>query len=606
MEAGRRRTTRLLRLLLVAAVVAPLLSFGCGLWLVRDAAYDEAERRLLLTAETVREHARRVFDTHRLVAERVSDLIRGLTDEEIRAREGELHARLAAMIAELPQIQTIVVQDRHGYTMLLANIFPAPRDQHFRDREFYQVLSREPLPVFISKVVVGRLDQYLFFGVNFRRRDSGNPEAASGEYDGLINISVRPNYFAEAYAPLASAEDEVIALLRQDGEFLARRPGFYEPLPALQPEQPLRRAMATNPGVAFRSASPVDEREYLYVVQPVGGGYPVFVAVGRTIASITRDWVRTLATHGIIGFVLSAVVVAMILATMRQVAREQEATLRTREEAERRRAAEVALAHSQKIDALGKLTGGVAHDFNNLLTAIIGNIDLALQSEPEGRRRRQLENALRAAHRSAKITSQLLAFSRQQPSASAPTNLSEAVRSMLDLLVQAAGRTIAVECELAPDLPPVLLDVDQFEVAVLNLVVNARDAMPAGGSIVLSTSFVKEAALLPLDVQVGEYVVLAVSDSGEGMSDEVRTRVFEPFFTTKQVGRGAGLGLSMVHGFVKQSGGSIMIDSRPDAGTTVRLFFPALRQAPEGQAVSDAGDARISAGDLIVPVRSEL
>jgi signal transduction histidine kinase len=155
-------------------------------------------------------------------------------------------------------------------------------------------------------------------------------------------------------------------------------------------------------------------------------------------------------------------------------------------------------------------------------------------------------------------------------------------------------------------LRPVLLDVDQFEVAVLNLVVNARDAMPAGGPIVLSTSFVKEAALLPLDLQVGEYVVLAVSDSGEGMSDEVRARVFEPFFTTKRVGRGAGLGLSMVHGFVKQSGGSIMIDSRPDAGTTVRLFFPALRQAPEGEAVSDAGNARVPAGGLIVPARSEL
>ncbi|MBK0027073.1 response regulator [Stenotrophomonas sp. S48] len=244
--------------------------------------------------------------------------------------------------------------------------------------------------------------------------------------------------------------------------------------------------------------------------------------------------------------------------------------------------AEHALRQSQKIEAVGQLTGGIAHDFNNILTVIAGNVEHAMllnqrNGEPAGMTTRALDNALKGVNRAASLTQRLLAFARRQPLHSEAVNLNDAVHGMQDMLQRALGELVQLEIRSADDIWCVELDVSQLEVSVLNLAVNARDAMDHGGQLVIEidNSHLDHdyAALFP-DATPGEYVMLRVRDNGHGMSAETLAKVFEPFFTTKQVGRGTGLGLSMVHGFVKQSGGHVLVDSVPGGGTSITMMFP--------------------------------
>ncbi len=247
------------------------------------------------------------------------------------------------------------------------------------------------------------------------------------------------------------------------------------------------------------------------------------------------------------------------------------------------RHAEEQLRQAQKMEAVGQLTGGVAHDFNNLLTVITGNLDALLRHLPEmegmGRLRRSAENALKGAQRAASLTHRLLAFSRRQPLAPKPLDVNKLVAGMSELLRRTLGETIAIETVQGGGLWRVEADPNQLESALLNLAVNARDAMPEGGKLTIETAnaYLDQAYTgAHSEVAPGQYVVIAVTDTGIGMSKDVLDRVFEPFFTTKQVGQGTGLGLSQVYGFVKQSGGHVKIYSEPGQGATVKLYLPRL------------------------------
>ncbi|AWN45458.1 hybrid sensor histidine kinase/response regulator [Methylobacterium terrae] len=247
----------------------------------------------------------------------------------------------------------------------------------------------------------------------------------------------------------------------------------------------------------------------------------------------------------------------------------------------RRRDAEEALRQSQKMEALGQLTGGIAHDFNNLLQVVVGYVDI-LQSGLEDpatdprRMTRAVDNIRNAAERATTLTQQLLAFARKQRLDGRAVNLNNLVEGMRDLAGRTLGEEIAVEAELAEGLWNARLDPTQTEVALLNILINARDAMPGGGTVTLRTeNHAFTADDLPSGLaQPGRYVSVGVTDSGDGMAPEILSRVMEPFFTTKEEGRGTGLGLAMVYGFAKQSGGTVVIESRSGHGTTVRLYFP--------------------------------
>jgi len=283
--------------------------------------------------------------------------------------------------------------------------------------------------------------------------------------------------------------------------------------------------------------------------------------------------------------------------------KEQEAALRDLNEtlearieqavAERQRIEE-ALRQAQKMEAVGNLTGGIAHDFNNLLTIILGNIDTAtrrLDSDADPRARRALENALKGAERATSLTQRLLAFSRRQPLAPRAIDAGRLLAGMSDLLTRSITETIAIQVSSSPGLWTVEVDPNQLENVILNLAVNARDAMPDGGALTIDASNASIAADASSDVPAGSYVVISVGDTGTGMAPETVAQVFDPFFTTKEVGKGTGLGLSMVYGFIKQSGGHVQIRSALGQGTTVALYLPRLYR--ESEALED--DVRIGA-----------
>src|SRR5690348_7955311 len=259
----------------------------------------------------------------------------------------------------------------------------------------------------------------------------------------------------------------------------------------------------------------------------------------------------------------------------------QETNEQLRQQISERRQVEAALQQAQKMEVIGQMTGGVAHDFNNLLAAVLGNLELAIRRGRDGGIRHFLDGATQAAQRGAKLTTQLLAFSRTQTLQIEPIDLNSIVTRMGDLLFRTIGAMVRIETVLEKNLWPATADPSQIESVILNLAVNARDAMPNGGRLTISTANVPAREKgKPRELSDGEYVMVAVSDTGTGMTDEVLKKAFEPFFTTKPVGSGTGLGLSQAYGIAKQSGGAISIATRLGEGTTVAVYLPRTTATP--------------------------
>jgi PAS domain S-box-containing protein len=273
------------------------------------------------------------------------------------------------------------------------------------------------------------------------------------------------------------------------------------------------------------------------------------------------------------------------------------------------KATELALRQAQKMEAMGQLTGGIAHDFNNLLTVIIGNLEMLEGKLTTPLQRELTTEALDAADLGARLTARLLAFARRSHLEPESINLNSFVLGLTDMLHRTLGETIYLSSSLTPSLWPVRVDPSQVESAIVNLAVNARDAMPRGGRLVIETSNVtiSDDMASRLDgLSPGDYVQLAVSDTGEGMSTGVRERAFEPFFTTKEMGRGTGLGLSMIYGFAKQSGGLATIDSTPGKGTIVAIYLPRHRVEPTLVVDADLGGSTlVGAGQTILAVEDD-
>ncbi|PZW50983.1 PAS domain S-box-containing protein [Humitalea rosea] len=260
-----------------------------------------------------------------------------------------------------------------------------------------------------------------------------------------------------------------------------------------------------------------------------------------------------------------------------------------------RRALERRVSQAQKMQTLGQMTGGIAHDFNNILMGISGVIELLASPRPHPRRLELLGQAGRSVERGGRLVRQLLAFSGRQPLRTTCLDVNQVILAMTnDLITPSLGGAISVQLLLEPGLWPLLADQTEFEAGLLNLAVNARDAMPEGGSLVISTANLTLETGPAEGMPPGDYVLLSVADNGEGMPAEVMARAFDPFFTTKGVGVGTGLGLSQVYGFARQSGGTAQIRSAPGLGTTVMLFLPRGRPDSEGErtVTAVAGDAK--------------
>jgi PAS domain S-box-containing protein len=274
-----------------------------------------------------------------------------------------------------------------------------------------------------------------------------------------------------------------------------------------------------------------------------------------------------------------------------------------------RKQLEQQLIQAQKMDAIGKLTGGIAHDFNNMLTVVIGSLDRLRRSQKDDPKTlKRIDMALSGAMRCSDLTRQLLAFARRQPLQPQPVDLNDLVFGIADMVRRVLGESIELMIEPAPGLWPATTDPTQIESALLNLVVNARDAMPDGGTLALRTANVHVDELPGSGLPSGDYVMLVVKDSGAGIPPEIRDRVFEPFFTTKPTGHGTGLGLSIIYGFVKQSGGHIRLDSEVGSGTSFSIYLPRaapVDAAPRVRVAAQEGMAKARDGEVVLAVEDD-
>jgi two-component system NtrC family sensor kinase len=553
-----------LKALLVASIGVPLLLFAGAGWLSYNEVHRAAWERLERVADTVREHAIRVFQIHELVLDRIADRTRDMDWPTIR-QSLDLHLFLRQIREGSPQIARVglIAPDRR--LAIIDGIFPlsptsAPEHNYWR----------VPRPggdedLFISDVTVGQSRGYAQFSV--ARYKPNSEHSAQG---GLIFVSVRPEYFVRYYENILGDQTFNVTLIRADGSILARYPETTNQS-VLPPNNALmQRVQQGLEDGQFESVSYVDGTERLFVFRKLLG-YPLYVSIGVSRNAVLASWLRAMAGHLIYGIPATLALIATTLVALRRTRREQVALARAQQ-------AETEIRHAQKMEAIGRLTGGVAHDFNNLLTAVVGNLELLERHVTSGTGRRLLAAAQRGVTRGEQLTHSLLAFSRRQTLRPEVVNPNRLIKEFGDLLRRATGETVEVQFVLSTTLDPCLVDPGEFQSALLNLVVNARDAMPHGGKVtiqtenrVLKTSAVTAGAG---DIPPGNYVVVGVGDNGEGMPPDVVERAFEPFFTTKEVGKGSGLGLSQVYGFVKQTGGFVEIESELAVGTTVRLYLP--------------------------------
>jgi signal transduction histidine kinase len=350
------------------------------------------------------------------------------------------------------------------------------------------------------------------------------------------------------------------------------------------------QAIASNPDRGlFWGRGETDGIERFYGYQRIEG-YPLYVAYGIPKNDVLASWLANLFNYSLFAVPASLALFGMTLLAVRQIQRRTIASWRwrttarrLRREMNRRTLAEAELRQAQKMEALGQLTGGVAHDFNNLLTVLQGSLEMLSGRQQNDQLQARVDTALRTVERGERLTEQLLAFARRQPLVLATIDLNAQLRRMAELLARTVGSGIKMRTELAPDLWSVDADATQLELAVINLVINARDAMPGGGALQIRTfnRAVPAGGAPEQPIKVGDFVGLEISDTGHGMPPDVAARAFEPFFTTKEAGKGTGLGLSMVYGFARQSGGSASIRSDVGRGTAVTLLLPRRRSAHE-------------------------
>jgi two-component system NtrC family sensor kinase len=577
-------TLRPLQVLLAAVIVVPLALFAVVAAFNYDWTWREAAARLERTADTVDEHALKVFETNELVLDRVAEQIGHLDWSEIEG-SAQVHEYLKRLAERAPHIAAVglIGPDRR----VINSSLDSPARTVLSNHQNFMAVPREGEDdIFISEVTGGISggEGQEFIVARYKPGAPHLPDA------GMIFVAVRPEYFRQYYREAFDDQGYAITLLRADGVILARYPSLPDDT-VLSPESGFRNAIAKRPEQGTYSAtSEVDQHPRSFSYRKLGA-YPLYIAVGIDRATILGEWWNRMASHLVFGVPATLCLVAITWLALGRTRRAQTLLRQANEEAARRERLEASLYQAQKMEAVGQLTGGVAHDFNNLLTAIMGSLEMIIRAD-NGQSpsvRKYAAAAMRASERGARLTQQLLAFSRRQMLRPEVVNLNRLLGEFEALMQRAIGESIEFTLMLEPKLDRCRVDPAQFQSAMLNLVMNARDATPAGGRIAIATAnMATGSGREPPDIQLapGRYVTVAVRDTGSGMAPEVRAHAFDPFFTTKEVGKGSGLGLSQVYGFAKQSGGDVRMESEPGRGTTVQLYLPSIDASEEVRGAS--------------------
>ena len=567
-ESGRAASATLssLRKLALLCVLLPLLAYaGVGFYRYQQIA-SETELRLSRSLSIATEHALKVLDTSEAQLARMLDALGADDTAAIAGRELALHRQLQAIAGDKPQIQGLWVMDERGLPLATSRYSPIPPGVDLSARDDFRWHAGQGRGVAVSSPQLSPVGKERIIDISRGRY------AADGRFLGVVRIGLRTAYFEKVHAELAADEPGLaITMLREDGVILTRWPLLRNAPAGLSPTSPvMAQIRAGKTAGEAHGVSSVDGRKRLLTFRKVGD-YPVYLGTGMDVAEIRMRWLVEMAW--LAGFGLPPLLGLYFAArvALRRTRESLEAAGRLQAETLTRRRAEEALLQAQKLEALGRLTGGVAHDFNNALMVISNNLVLIRMKHP-GVAGPQVESIGRAVGSATKLTRQLLAFSRRQALVPEVISLADRLPAMEDLLHPVLGGRVQLSLAVQPGTAPILVDAAELELALINLAINARDAMPAGGSFAVSARNATADEVPPL--LQGAMVMVEARDSGAGIPPEVIAKVFEPFFTTKPVGQGTGLGLSQVYGLCQRAGGVATVESALGQGTVVRLFFP--------------------------------
>jgi two-component system NtrC family sensor kinase len=587
MLTARHAAIRLLKFMMVASVVLPAVLFAFAAWVSYQNFQKVTDERIDRSLDILHEHALKVLQTIERTFGEIDEVLRGMSDDDIRRDEGPLHERLKRLVQALPQLQGIAIMDRAGRALVSSNFAPVPQGQNFSDREYFKVHERSETGTYVSRVLHPRMRDIgsYFFAVTQRR------PSLDGKFNGIVSIAVLPSYFENFYGRMGINEGSYFALVRDDGSFLARFPVAKDRDRKLDDNsefiKSIRRHFDRSIYTVDSQVDDIDRR----IGDRKLTGFPLYVLAGVEHSEVLREWLGYLSTHLIFGIPLTVFLYAGLALALRR-------TRHLYDEADRREAAEGALRQSQRLEAIGQLTGGVAHDFNNLLMIISGSMQRLRGELNDPKYTRLLDMIATATQRGETLTRQLLTYSRRQTLSPQVIDLSQRLPLVRDLLTRSLGPNIDIKVDVPADICAVRVDPGELELAILNLAVNAKDAMPDGGTLSIRAKAVTlkgEAIEEGEEGLSGEFVAIRVTDTGQGIPAAVLSKVFDPFFTTKDIGKGTGLGLSQVYGFAKQSGGLATASSTEGRGTAITIFLPRCHDAPAVAAPPPAAPAPVSA-----------
>jgi two-component system NtrC family sensor kinase len=588
------------RIAMIGSIALPAVLYAVVAWLTYSQALDEARERLERASRIAQEHAQRVVETNEVISRALLDAVDGLDDAQIEARHLAFHAQFQRLAQGLPQLHSLWIWGADGRPLATSR-FAEPPAIDVSDREYFQWAQAHPGSGswFVSRPLVSRSTGELFFNFTKRRED------ADGRFRGAISVSLYPAFFVDFYRDLARREPGLaVSLVRTDGAIVASTASTGREL-EWSTDRPLMAALGTDaPSGEFSEPATVDEVAHRLAYRRVEH-LPVYAVVSLDTRTILADWRQDMAVLGAFAFPLALGLAFVCWLGKSNALRLAAAVQAYRDEVDQRARAEEALRQAQKLEALGQITGGVAHDFNNVLMVVQTSNELARRLVAAGKEAtRAFGSVDQAVKTGTQLTRQLLTFARRQPLQAAVVSLQQVMPPLLSLIQTTVGGAIRVTGGVDEACGPIHVDLAEFELALINLAVNARDAMPQGG--VLTMVAMPDPASPAAGARQSRHVLVTVADTGEGIAREIRARVFEPFFTTKQPGVGTGLGLSQVYGFATQAGGSVALESALGVGTTVTMRLPVTDAPPEQPGAVPAALPRLSGHLLLVEDNSAI
>lgn len=559
---------RWLNAALLGAILVPATAFVAIGWWTYQRAVHSSRETVVRRADLIYEHAQRTFDLAQKLAVEAATLTTG-DDDLVRANESDARQRLNYMLIGLPSVVNLNVWNAQGVPLVRSDRATNPTAT-VADREYFRRQTAEDRGFDVSEVLKGRQTGRELFNLTHRR------PAQDGAFTGIVAVSMSPEYFRDYYRAIVAQNTDVeaVSLVRTDGAILARWPALPSGATTLPSGASSLAAIRDGQasGVVFGKMPGTGEKR-------VGAfrrleGLPVYVLVGFSEASMMAGWVRTMGILAAMALPITLMLIAVTAIARRRVLSEQLAQQELHEQTQLRAASEKNALEAHRRETLAALTGGVAHDFNNLLAIVSNSLSVQNVRHPDQASEPQIAAMRRAVQSGTRLTRQLLSLTRKQALRPEVIDLQVWLPELQELLKTTLGSRIELRVTVAPDLPPVLIDSAELELALVNLAVNAKHAVQDGGSFALSAELYADAG--------PRKVVISAVDNGAGIPPEVLSRVTEPFFTTKAPGSGSGLGLYQVRAAMDAAGGSLQIQSEVGRGTTIKLMLPALDVVPAG------------------------